>query len=412
MNSTSVISLNDISSYKSLNKNISEKKSILQFLPKCLFEISSQKNFLHNNKKLKTSYLIDIVHSLILKYYFRKENKFHLSSLILKEKYGHLYNYYIDYLVKNDILILLCKHKKGKNARIYAISENLLRDDIIRFNNSDRIILKKYKDKIKDIAFDDNKESCLIEKEVKLKLINDLFSVEVQFDRSIFFLDNLKDDDIDIYNRNKYSVECINNQHIFYHFDSYGRMHTNFTILKSFIRKNCLLIDKEETFEIDIKNSQPLFLSKLIDVSSSKWVKPDELELFKYLTINGKYYQYIMEAFGIKDKLQVKELTYKVLFGRNNPNSKADKLFSSIFPTIHNFIKLYKKENGDYKILAYDLQKAESNLIFNKIIKSIMSIYPDIKIITVHDSIIVPKRWKENVNSIFYTKLYEEFGLI
>lgn len=413
MNSTSVVKLTSLESYKSINKNLSEKKSILQFLPKCLFDISTHKNFIHNNKKLKTSYLIDVVHNLILKYYFRKENKFNLSSLILKEKYGHMYNYYIDYLVKKEILILICKHRKGKNARIYAISETVLRGEIIRFNNSDKVIIKKYKNKLNDLAFDDSKsDSQLIDQEVKLKLIDDLFSVKVQFDRSIFFLDNLKDDDIDIYNRNKYSVECINNEHIFYHFDSYGRMHTNFTILKSFIRKNCLLIDDEETFEIDIKNSQPLFLSKLIDVSSSKWVNKDELDLFKYLTINGKYYQYIMDIFDIKDKLQVKELTYKVLFGRNNPNSKADKLFSSVFPTIHNFIKLYKRENGDYRILAYDLQKAESNLIFNKIIKSIMDIYPDIKMITVHDSIVIPKRFKENVNSIFYTKLYEEFSLI
>jgi hypothetical protein len=37
---------------------------------------------------------------------------------------------------------------------------------------------------------------------------------------------------------------------------------------------------------------------------------------------------------------------------------KADKVFVSLFPTIHNFIKLYKKEKGDYRVLAYDL-KAE-----------------------------------------------------
>jgi hypothetical protein len=189
-------------------------------------------------------------------------------------------------------------------------------------------------------------------------------------------------------------------------------MHTNFTILKSFIRKNCLLIDGEETYEIDIKNSQPLFLTKLIQDTNTKWVLPDEFELFKKLTISGKYYQYIMNNLGIKDKNIVKELTYKVLFGQNRTNSKADKMFSKLFPTIHNFIKLYKKENGDYKVLAYELQKAESNLIFNKIIRQIMNLYPDIKIITVHDSIIVPKSRKDEVKKIFNFKLYEEFGII
>jgi hypothetical protein len=83
-----------------------------------------------------------------------------------------------------------------------------------------------------------------------------------------------------------------------------------------------------------------------------------------------------------------------------------------LFPTIHNFIKLYKKDYGDYKILAYDLQKAESNLIFNKIIKQISIVNPKIKVITVHDSIIVSNKYKEEVWAIFQTKLFEEFGLI
>jgi hypothetical protein len=257
----------------------------------------------------------------------------------------------------------------------------------------------------------DEKES-LIDMEVKEKLVSDLFSVNIEFDRAIFFLDSLKYQDYDIYNRNVYSVECINNKHIFYHFDAYGRMHTNYTILKSFIRKNCLMIDGEETCEIDIQNSQPLFLSKLIQESNSKWVKEDEYELFRELTTNGYYYQYVMEKTGEQDKRKVKEMTYKVLFGRNVANSKADKFFKILFPTIHNFIKLYKKEHGDYKILAYDLQKAESNLIFNKMIRCMMNLYPEIKIITIHDSIVVQKKYRDIVNNIFQNEISKEFNLI
>ena len=413
MKVTTVSKYSEISKLASLNKNLEEKKSILQFLPKCLEEISSIKNIEYKGQKLKTAYFIDLIHNTILKYYFRKENKFNLSSLILKEKYGYLYNYYIDWLVDKNIFILVAKHQKGKRSRIYSISESVLTGDIYRYNNSDKVILKKYKHKINQFLSDEQSTSISsIENEIKEKLVSDLFSVKIQFDRSIFYLDSLKNDDIDIYNRNRYSVECINEKHIFYHFDAYGRMHTNFTILKSFIRKNCLLIDNEETFEIDIKNSQPLFLTKIIQESKSKWISDEEFQLFKYLTINGKYYEFMMDKFKVKDKSTIKELTYKVLFGRNNVNSKPDKIFGEVFPTILNFIKLYKKENGDYRVLAYDLQRAESNLIFNKIIKSIMNLYPEIKIITVHDSIIVPVKWKESITALFHTKLYEEFGLI
>ena len=411
MNVLSVTNYSEINPKLSIKYKLESKNNSLQFLPQVLENLSNDKNFNYKNQKLKTAYLIDIVHNLILKYYFKKENKFHLLATILKEKYGYLYNYYIDYLVEKDVILLISKHLKGKSSRVYSINESVIRGRITRYNNHDKTLLKKYKSKVSQIEENDI-ESSLIDVDIKRKLVSDLFGIQIEFDRSIFYLDSLKNEDIDIYNRNKYSVECVKEGHIFYHFDNYGRMHTNFTILKSFIRKNCLLIDGEETCEMDIKNSQPLFLSKLIQDSNTKWVDEDEFELFKNLTINGKFYQYIMDNIKTKDRGMVKELTYKVLFGRNGSTSKSDKIFVKLFPTIHHFIKLYKKEHNDYKILAYDLQKAESSLVFNKIIRHVMNLYPDIKIVTVHDSIIVPIKNKEEVSAIFHTKLYEEFGLI
>ena len=197
---------------------------------------------------------------------------------------------------------------------------------------------------------------------------------------------------------------------IFYHFDSYGRMHTNFTILKSFIRKNCLLIDGEETCEIDIKNSQPLFLSKLITDSDSRWVDKDEFELFKILVKNGNFYQYLMDKLNLSSKEEVKNLTYKVLFGQNRPNSKSDLKFIDLFPTIHNFIKIYKKEKKDYKILAHDLQKAESSLIYNQIINRINNENKQVRVITVHDSLIVQRKWRDYVTNIFYDEIFKHFN--
>lgn len=405
-----VIPLSKVKGYSSIRKKLEEKKHSLQFLPISLEPISKNKKFLYKGRLLKTSYLIDISHNLILKYYFKKENKFNLMSTILKEKYGHLYNYYIDFLIENETLILMANYMAGKNARIYKINDDVLKGEIKRFINTDRILLKKYKNKVSQIEEVDI-ENSIIEQDIKKKLVNDLFHTQIQFDKSIFYLDNLKDEDTDIYNRNRYSVECINDKHIFYHFDNYGRMHTNFTILKSFIRKNCLLIEGEETCELDISNSQPLFLTKIIESTNTKWVKKDEFELFKYLTTNGIYYQYVMENLKISDRVLVKEMTYKVLFGRNISNCKSDKLFVKLFPSIHNFIKLYKKEKGDYRILAYELQKAESNLIFNGIVKEIMHTNPEIKVVTVHDSIIVSKKNREIVNAIFKNKLYKEFNI-
>jgi hypothetical protein len=387
-----------------IEKNLNDKTHTLQFLPEPLEEISKTTDFSFKGKKLKTSYLIDIIHNLILKYYFKKENYFNLSSIILKEKYGQLYNYYIEFLVLEDIIILSKNHQKGKNSRIYRLTNYVIKSKISRYKNTDKILLRKYKNAV--CTIDDDNDIKSINLDVKSKLIDDLFHVEIEFDKAICFL-NSTTQDIDIYNRNKYSVDCINDKHIFYHFDGYGRLHTNFTILKSFIRKNCLLIDKEETYEKDLSNSQPLFLCKMLN--NSPIVDAMEYQLFKYLSLNGRLYEYIMDKTGITVKKDAKELIYKVLFGKNF-NSKADISFISLFPTIHAFIKDYKKINNNYKVLSHHLQKEESELIFNKIIKSLMYIYPEIRIISIHDSIICQKKYRDIVNNIFDKKVKEEFS--
>jgi hypothetical protein len=396
--------------YSAIRKKLEDKKHSLQFLPAQMEAFSKSKNFEYKGQKLKVAYVIDITHNLILKYYFKKDNSFSLMSTILKEKYGYLYNYYIDWLVETGIIYMVRNYKAGQNARVYKISESVLKGVIKRYVNKDNILLKKYKNKVSQVE-DGGLRDGLIDSDIKAMLVDDLFHAEIQFDRAIFYLDSLAHNDTDIYNRNRYSVECVNDKHIFYHFDGYGRMHTNFTILKSFIRKNCLMLDGEETHEIDIKNSQPLFLNKIIEDSGTKWVAKEEIALFRHLTIEGIYYQYVMDHIGTKDKPKVKEMTYKVLFGKNMASSKADKVFKELFPTIHNFIRLYKKEKGDYRILAYELQKAESSLIFNKIIKQIKKSVPNMKIVTVHDSIIVPRSQRDAAEAIFKTKLFEEFGI-
>jgi hypothetical protein len=390
-----------------LKKELENKKSLLQFLPKCLEHLKDISQITYKENKIKTSYLFDIVNNLILKYYFKKDNRYSINATVLKDKYGYKYKLYIDWLIENNIISMLYNYKAGQNSRVYTLDPQIFKSEIKRYKNYDKVLIKKYKNKIQK-TIDFSEDSNLIKLEVKEKLISDLFKVEIDLDRSIFFLNSLKCKDIDIYNRNIYAVDSINDGHIFYHFDSYGRMHTNYTILRSFIRKNCLLIEGEETSEIDIDNSQPLFLTKLM--SNSHWVNKDEFILFKNLTKSGNFYQFLMQKINTKDKSKVKELTYKVFFGRNNSNSKADKLFKNIFPTIYNFIKLYKKEKGDYKSLAYDLQKMESELIFNKIIHKIMLYNPEIRIITIHDSIIVSRKYKDEVNSIFQSELINHFN--
>lgn len=381
------------------------RKSSIQFLPQILQPISQNQFFEFKEKKLKSAYLIDIIHTLILKYYFKRENLFNLSSIILKDKYGHLYNYYIEYLVKQGHLILVYNYLKGKNSRVYKLSEEIVSGKIHRYQNSDKVLIKKYKNLVSDLESEKNSSNKILT-EVKSKLVQDLYSVQIQYEKSVYYLDSTLQE-VDIYNRNKYSVECIKQNQLFYHFDDFGRFHTNFTILKSFIRKNCLLIEDDETVEFDIKNSQPLFLNLVITEEDNQ-IDVQELELFKILTKSGIFYDFIIDNTDIESKKIVKEYIYKVFFGKNG-NCKADKMFKNLFPTIHTFIKNYKSKHKNYKVLAHKLQYLESNLIFNEIVKRIMEVYPDVKLITIHDSIMCAKKHKNKVEEIFNQKLSQHF---
>ena len=394
--------------FESIKSKVDGKKSSLQFLPEKLCGISNAKHFEWKEKKLKVAYLIDITHTLLLKYYFKKENIFNISSLVLRDKYGFQYNYYIDYLQELGILQLQQNYLVGKNARVYKLNEEVIKGTIFRYKNCDKTLLKKYKMAVSLVDESDIDKNSILP-QVKKKLVNDLFSVKIHGEKAIFYLDNTSHD-LDIYNKNVYSVQCINDSQIFYHFDGYGRMHTNFTILKSFIRKNCLTIDGEETYELDIKNSQPLFLNKLINEHGLEIVDKRECQLFAWLTSKGLFYQWIMDNSDIKDKKIVKEMIYKVFFGKNFKN-KIDDLFKSLLPTIYQFIKFYKKKCKDYRVLSHQLQKLESDLIFNKIILEITENHPDIKVVTVHDSLIIPISKKNIVEEIFNRNLEKEFNI-
>ena len=70
MSENSIVPLFKISGYSNIRKKLEDKKHSLQFLPESMEEFSKNKNFEYKGQKLKSSYALDIVHNLILKYYF------------------------------------------------------------------------------------------------------------------------------------------------------------------------------------------------------------------------------------------------------------------------------------------------------------------------------------------------------
>ena len=208
-------------------------------------------------------------------------------------------------------------------------------------------------------------------------------------------LKNSPDVDLLKYYKNQSSIDSINTGHIFFKFDDFGRMHTNFTVLKKHIRKEYIKIDGEEVDEIDVKNSQPFFFSLLLRQEIG--VENFNIEVQRYCEIvkNGLIYDEICEKCSIT-RDEAKMIVYKVLFGNNKDSKEANKCFRSSYPTVYNYITEFKDTKKSYKELSHRLQLMESKFIFG-VVEKIKEKIPNIKLFTVHDSITFPKKYKQKL---------------
>ena len=130
-----------------------------------------------------------------------------------------------------------------------------------------------------------------------------------------------KIDDIG-YWKNQLSIESIEDGSIFYVEDNYGRFHTNYTVLKRVIRDEHITIDGEDVEELDIKNSQPLFLSILMKDEGFDTDHPIEFERYYQSVKNGRIYEEFMAVSGWERKVCNKAM-YKILFANNRTTRKS-----------------------------------------------------------------------------------------
>src|SRR6478735_470965 len=250
------------------NHKIKNKKHILQFVPKDLKYLTNTKKIKLEGISLKTEYLINIIHYMLTRYYFSDKKELNLSSIVLRKWYGTHYNYYIEFLVGNNILFKTNNYFAGVKCNTYSLNEEYYKmnmNNIIRCKNENSFLLKKWRMKQLDFNIDSLNEQIMINPWVKKQVIQDLFYVKIDYQKALDKLNDMylnKDFDSDkSYIKNLMSIESIKDGSLFYVEDQYGRLHTNFTILKKIIRKEFITINNQEVEELDIVNSQPLFLS-------------------------------------------------------------------------------------------------------------------------------------------------------
>ena len=140
-----------------------------------------------------------------------------------------------------------------------------------------------------------------------------------------------------------------------------------------------------------------------------KELQGEDVELFKFLAGRGELYEYVEQSLGLNSRKEAKELLICVLFASYKV---LDKRIKNLFPNLCEWIKGWKKENGDKGAFPTMLQKKESEIFIDGVYKLLKKNYGcgyNQIFLTKHDSIVVSAhRGEEVVNDI--KKYFEEIG--
>lgn len=185
------------------------------------------------------------------------------------------------------------------------------------------------------------------------------------------------------------------------------RVHTNVTNLMSLVRQDFYLETGEELVNLDVPNSQPLLLGVLLLDHFGKDVPADVLDYIQACE-KGEIYETLMTKMGLNpaDKTarkRFKTRMFKCVFygqNKNADNYEEWKAFRATYGTVATFITDQKKV--DYKSLSHRMQRAESALIVDDVIRTIAENHSpeDFFATTIHDSIIVTRDNAEYVRTL------------
>ena len=190
------------------------------------------------------------------------------------------------------------------------------------------------------------------------------------------------------------SSTMIHEKEFFYTVDkTAGRLHNNIANFPTPLRKY-LNINGNALWNVDIANSQPLFLGVLM--INRQGIDKTELEKYLQVCIDGQFYEKLAEFaeldIDLTDYKVRKEFKQKIfqgcLFDRNRKElSKWELIFQKAFPTIFNEVRNMKRK--DYNSVAIALQREEAKFIFHTVDVIDRTLGRNtVPLLTIHDSIV------------------------
>ena len=216
-------------------------------------------------------------------------------------------------------------------------------------------------------------------------------------------LNLITNNDMDKFIHHKNVIHAINSKMWFVGRDSTGRrVHSNLSNLPRRL-KPYLVVDGQRLSQIDICNSQLLFLSKYV-----------EDHRFRDLCEKGEIYDYIANK-GNWSRDYVKEQIIKQgLFCKStSPYNKTPvmKRLYSEFPLVHDYLNKVKHPKR-YKFLSHKLQSDESHIVIDRTCGRIKKEKPNTFVGTIHDAILCSPSDIDYICEIIMKECYEARKLI
>jgi hypothetical protein len=164
-------------------------------------------------------------------------------------------------------------------------------------------------------------------------------------------------------------------------------------------------------------NTQPLMVDFKKPQTGLKPVTENDLKNYLDTCQRGELYGTLMRGMkweGTKDEFK-RNVWFHFLYGSNKrpdqlkvPERKnlrrLNEVFCDLYPSVYEWVWGQKRVN--YKRLAWEMQRAESRLMIDCVGGRLACEYPDIPILSIHDSYLTPMRCVDTVRRI----IEEEFG--
>lgn len=388
-----------------------------------------------------------------------------LSSKLM-QSFVHDYNLYLNYLLVHRIIRTDKKYINGAKSIGYVLNKLNYDAEIQQILVQDSVVRKKRAKKHR--ALEQELKATRNQYSYLTKWFNDKLQIDTKgayakieelFPKPIGGIKGTKRGKAGE-NTKKYSaklaVQKLVNRDFYYKIDeNVGRFHSNLTNIKKELR-NYITYDGQPLVNIDIKNSQPLLSTLLLDPSFyAPKKKPRYINIYNIpssfnLLINNNKHSYtdtiimlvkVLQSVDIKqvssytrmaksgdfyqqlskvmyptkafDKEEMKKLTYTVFFSNNRAiqgmNYMPKRQFKRKFPDVYKVFSALKRKN--HRALSHMLQRIESEIMIQKVCQRISDEQPTLPIFTIHDSIITTDGNQDYVSRVILEEAYNLTGL-